>query len=197
MDPTLDPAKPETDLGLDRTLTEAARDGDLHAFDRLVRRHYPRVYRILRRLLGRAEDAEDAAQEVMIAVWKNLSRFRGESAFTSWLYAVTVRRGYSTARSGSRHLADPMEEDREIAADAEIDPASIAERHEESDRIRRAMARLPEQQRQVATLYYYGEASCREIAEELGVRESTVRGQLRRARETLRRLLPDLREDER
>ncbi|MBW3622356.1 MAG: sigma-70 family RNA polymerase sigma factor [Armatimonadetes bacterium] len=195
MDPALKPDADETD----RMLIQAARSGDRRAFDKLVTRHYPRVYRILSRLLGRPEDAEDAAQEVMIAAWRNLPCFRGDSAFTTWLHSVTVHRGYSAGRSLFRRNTVAMEE---IPADAvSRDPAAgpegMAERHEDAGRLRHALSRLPEQQRLIATLYYYGEASCREIAEELGIQESTVRGQLRRARERLRRLLPEMQEGDR
>jgi RNA polymerase sigma-70 factor (ECF subfamily) len=191
MDPTLTPTEP------DRPLTDAARLGDPRAFDGLVERHYPRVYRVLCRLLGRAEDAEDAAQEVMIAAWRNLPRFRGEAAFTTWLHAVTLRRGISSARRWLRRRTVPLEEGEVHAVDPADGPERAAERHEEAERLRAALSRLPEQQRLVAMLYYYGEASCREIAEELGVEESTVRGQLRRAREGLRKRLGPMTEEDR
>jgi len=191
MDPALKPADREPD----RSLTETAQTGDLRAFDDLARRHYPRVYRVLCRLLGRAEDAEDAAQEVMIAAWENLPRFRGDSAFTTWLHAVTVRRGISAVRGVIRRKTESLDDPHAAEAEDRRDgPERSAERREESERLRHALSRLPEAQRNVAVLYYYGEVSCREIAGELGMAESTVRGHLRRARENLRRLLPEMRE---
>src|SRR3954454_15204609 len=73
----------------DQNLAERAASGDVEAFARLVRSHSGLVYRVATRILN-VEDAQDASQEVWIRVWKNIRNFRGESAFSTWLYKITV-----------------------------------------------------------------------------------------------------------
>ena len=76
----------------DRVLVDAARAGDVEAFEVLVRRHQGRVYRVALRLLGSDADAQDAAQETFIRAWRGLGRFRGESAVSTWLYRIVTNR---------------------------------------------------------------------------------------------------------
>ena len=75
---------------LDSWLVVEARKGKPEAFARLVRRHSDLVYRVALRVLGDEEEARDASQEAWIRAWRGLDRFKGESAFTTWLYRITV-----------------------------------------------------------------------------------------------------------
>ena len=74
----------------DRDLLLAVRNGDGDAFEALVRRYQGRVVGFIRTLTGRAEDAEDLAQEVFVRVYRSIARFRGDSLFRTWLYRVAV-----------------------------------------------------------------------------------------------------------
>src|SRR5690349_4907029 len=76
----------------DRVLVQAAQAGDLDAFETLVRRYQAPVYRIALRLLHSSADAEDVTQDTFIRAWRSLPRFRGESAFPTWLYRIVTRR---------------------------------------------------------------------------------------------------------
>ena len=80
--------QPEAD---DAYLVARARDGYLGAYDLLVARHSAMAYRVALRLAGDHHDAQDIAQEALVAAWQNLGRFRGESSFTSWLYRIVTR----------------------------------------------------------------------------------------------------------
>ena len=73
----------------DRNLALRAAKGDVGAFSALVQEHSALVYRVSLRVLG-ASDAPDASQEVWVRVWRNIKNFRGESAFTTWLYRITM-----------------------------------------------------------------------------------------------------------
>ncbi len=81
-----------------------ARDGDLAAFEELVRRHQDRVFRIAYRMLGRPEDAQDVAQEVLLRVWTSLGSFAGGSTFTTWLYRVVINTTSTAGRRQHRHV---------------------------------------------------------------------------------------------
>ena len=74
----------------DRELVAAAQGGDQHALDRLLRRHYDRVYAVCRRVLGHDADAADATQDALIAAVKGLARFDGQASFSTWVYRVAT-----------------------------------------------------------------------------------------------------------
>lgn len=76
----------------DRLLVGAARRGGLQAFEVLVRRHETPVYRLALRMLGSEADAEDATQEAFVQAWRSLARFRGDSAFATWMYRIVTNR---------------------------------------------------------------------------------------------------------
>src|ERR671912_488091 len=85
----------------DRALAIRASRGDVGAFRHLVREHSGLVYRVALRILG-AQDAQDASQEAWIKAWKNIESFRGDSAFSTWLYRITVNTCLSVRRKESR-----------------------------------------------------------------------------------------------
>jgi RNA polymerase sigma-70 factor (ECF subfamily) len=100
----------------DAELIEAFLAGDRGAFERLAARHQNRVYGMCCRLLGSPALAEEAAQEILVKVFKNLHRFRGESRFSTWLYRVTLNhcrnvQAYRARRHEKRH--DSLDADRE------------------------------------------------------------------------------------
>lgn len=76
----------------DRILVQAAQDGDLDAFEALVRRHQAAVYRVAFRMLRSEVDAQDATQDTFVRAWRGLERFRRESAVSTWLYSIVTRR---------------------------------------------------------------------------------------------------------
>src|SRR5918912_2984802 len=86
--------------------------GDVEAFSLLVQEHSGLVYRVALRILG-AQDAQDASQEVWVRVWRNIESFRGDSAFSTWLYRITVNTCLSVRHKESRrgereHSGDEM-----------------------------------------------------------------------------------------
>lgn len=87
---------------------DAARAGDVEAFEALVRRYQLPMYRVALRMLASEGDAEDATQEAFILAWQNLARFRGESAYSTWLYRIVTNRCLN-ARA-SHPPSEPLEE---------------------------------------------------------------------------------------
>ena len=94
----------------DRDLVIRASEGDIGAFTKLVRDNSSLVYRVALRMLG-SENAQDASQEVWVRVWRNITSFRGESAFSTWLYRITVNTCLSVRRKEARR------EEREYSGD--------------------------------------------------------------------------------
>jgi RNA polymerase sigma-70 factor (ECF subfamily) len=169
----------------ERELIRRAQGGDQAAFQRLVERHGPRVHALALRIVRSASDAEEVAQDALVRAWRSLPRFRGDSAFSSWLYRIVVRRAFDRAtvlkgRRGREAGAEGIEDMPAQAAGPD------AEARERAVRLERLVARLPEVPRTVVTLYYYQDRSVADVARILRMPENTVKTHLSRARAALR-----------
>ncbi len=152
------------------------------AFEQLLALHERRVYLTALRLLGRPEDAQDAAQEVFLRLHKNLARLDKDANFAAWLYRVTVNVCRDVARK--RVQVAPLDENA-LASHA---PGPAAEL-DLAERRRLAMAalqRLPEKERAAVVLRDVEGLSTREVARILGSAEVPVRTQISRARQKLK-----------
>ena len=87
-----------TDQRNDRDLVLAAKNGDLAAFETLVKRHERRIYGLARRLTGSDQDAQDVTQQTFLSAIKNLSGFRATAAFSTWLTTIAVNAGLKVVR---------------------------------------------------------------------------------------------------
>lgn len=169
----------------DRASIEACRRGEREAFDRLVERYQRDVYRICYRYVNDHHDASDMAQEVFLRAYKALDRFRGDSAFSTWLYRIAVN-----ACLNFRALRRPVTQELpETLADPVPLATSRVERDDEARRVRAAVGRLPEKQRATLILKIYHELTHEEVAEILGSTVGTVKANLFHALGNLRRLV--------
>lgn len=174
----------------DAYLIQRAVEGYLDAYEELVRRHADRAYRVALRLTGDHHDAEDIAQESLVAAWQNLPRFRRDSSFSTWLYRIVTRRALNRIdRARRHHSADLLTEH----PDAAPGPAQHLERDLRVDAVTNAVQALPPTQRVVIVLYQYESLSYAQIAEVTNSSESSVRSHLYRARRTLARALEEWR----
>ena len=144
----------------DRFLVAAAQAGDLHAFEALVRRHQGAVYRVALRMLGSEVDAEDAAQEALVQAWRGLSTFRGESAFSTWLYRVVTNRCLKARAAGH-----PREALADVLIDRDSDPAEALGQSERLHALARAVLVLPAGQRAALVLRELEGLSYEQIAQ--------------------------------
>jgi RNA polymerase sigma-70 factor (ECF subfamily) len=169
----------------ERRLVQDAQNGDLLAFERLYRENERKVFALCLRMSCDGALAEELTQEVFVRAWRKLSTFRGESAFSSWLYPLTVNVALSERRSRRRRDA------RIVATD---DPASLerapgAPRPETGFDLEKAMAALPPGARAVFVLHDVEGRTHEEIATMLGLAPGTSKAQLFRARRLLREAL--------
>jgi RNA polymerase sigma-70 factor (ECF subfamily) len=160
----------------DRILLRAAQDGDLDAFEALVRHHQAAVYRIALRMLGSEADAQDATQETFVRAWRGLKRFRRESTVSTWLYRIVTRRCLDML------AARRPTEDLQIELAARIDPADTAEQRERLRAVTRAIAGLPDEQRAALVLREFEGLSYDQVADVLNTSVSAVKGRIHRAR---------------
>jgi RNA polymerase sigma-70 factor (ECF subfamily) len=161
----------------DRFLVGAAQAGDLHAFEALVERYQGAAYRVALRMLGSEVDAEDAAQEALVQAWRALSTFRGESAFSTWLYRIVINRCLK-----ARTVRPPMAALPEVLIDRDSDPAEALARSERLDALVRGVLVLPAEQRAALVLRELEGLSYEQIAQALGVTVAAVKGRIHRAR---------------
>jgi RNA polymerase sigma-70 factor (ECF subfamily) len=169
----------------ERELVRASQAGERAAFDRLVERHQRDVYRVCYRYVGNHEDANDLAQETFLRAWRSLGRFRGDSAFSTWLYRIAVN-----ACLNHRALRRPVTQElQDRFADPRVGIHAGVESQDEARRIREAVARLPQKQRATLILKVYQELTHEEVAGILGASVGTVKSNLFHALANLRRLL--------
>lgn len=161
----------------DRHLVDAARAGDLLAFEELARRHEALVYRVALRMLGSPSDADDAAQDVLLQAWQGLPRFRGDSSFATWLYRLASNRCLDDLSSRRRDAALP---DDVRGADATM--YEQVEGRMRLEALTSAVARLTPEQRAPLVLREFEGLSYEEIAEVLETTVAAVKGRIHRAR---------------
>lgn len=161
----------------------AAALGDGEAFERLYRAHVSRVYGLACRMAG-SERADELTQDVFVRAWEKLGTFRGESAFSSWLYRLAVNLLCSRLRTLK------VQRDREVAAEI---PLAAARARRDTIEIRLdfevALEGLPDGAREIFVLHDVEGYKHREIAELMEITPGTSKSQLHRARMILRRHL--------
>jgi len=156
-----------------------AKRSDAQAFEALYRLHVGKVYGLCLRMTGNVSEAEDCTQEAFIQAWNKMARFRGDSAFSTWLHRIAVNAVLGRIRKSTR------ERDR-IAAVADVEPARVAtgDTGELRD-LAEAIDRLPERARHIFVLNAVYGYSHEEAAGMLGIAAGTSKAQLHRARRLL------------
>lgn len=165
-------------------LLARVRRGDREAFCELYQRYHPRLYGYLRRWLSDPGTVEEVLDDVMLVVWKDARKFRGDAAVSSWIFGIAYRKAMTAMRTERRYQA-PL--DRSANADA---VAAVSSQHDELIPV--ALMRLSPDHRQVVELTYFSGFSYQEIAEIMGCPVNTVKTRMFHARRRLRVLLPAL-----
>jgi RNA polymerase sigma-70 factor, ECF subfamily len=187
--PTRPPEHPE-----DAVLVRKAQQGDMDAFESLVRKYQQRVYALCRRLTGAHQSADDLAQETFIKAYYALGRFDAQWPLYPWLRRIALNSGlnYLKARKRERPLLEGAVGGRRTPMSAPAaSPEEQLERAEFEVRFERALASLPADQRSVFVLRFHESMSYEEISRTLGLPIGTVMSRLNRARQKLKTLLTD------
>ena len=178
----------------EQRLVDAARNGDVSAFEELVRRYEKRVLALTNRMCRNPEDAAAAAQEAFISAWQGLKFFRGDSSFSTWLYRLASNACVDLLRREGRHqpAAGPSRHDEEAKvdiADTAATPHEAAEQQELRELIEEGLQSLSPDHRQVLILREMHQLSYDEIAQSLDIDVGTVKSRISRARKQLRNFL--------
>ncbi|HEX4343470.1 MAG TPA: sigma-70 family RNA polymerase sigma factor [Verrucomicrobiae bacterium] len=180
-------------------LVQKARNGDLAAYDELVRRYQERIYATLYHMTSNHEDANDLAQEAFIKGYTALKSFKGGSSFYTWLYRIAVNKtiNFLKQRKNKNQMSlNDLDFNAEndpdlVALISDKTPRRAAGLNELQEKLNEAMQKLSEDHRMVATLHDVQGLSHEEIAAIMGCNIGTVRSRLFYARQQLQAYLSD------
>ena len=169
-----------TDAPVDeRALIRQAQRSDARAFESLYKLHIDKVYGICLRMTGNVSEAEDCAQEAFIQAWNKMDKFRGDSAFSTWLHRIAVNTVLGRIRKSKR------EQDRIQAVTDTASPTVVTDDTGELRDLSEAVDRLPRGARNVFVLHAIYGYSHDEAGEMLGIAAGTSKAQLHRAKRLL------------
>jgi RNA polymerase sigma factor (sigma-70 family) len=160
--------------------------GGEHGYAILLQRYRARVYSLTLRIIGKREDAEEAAQDAFIRAFRALERFEQRARFSTWLYRITYNVALDYVQRKRKHEVSSLEEENEEADDSII-PADMRLEHEELRRaVVQALDTLRPEYATVLSLFYLHDQGYDEITEITGLPLGTVKNRLHRARSILR-----------
>ncbi len=167
-------------------------DGDVNAFETLVKEYEKNVYNLALRMTGNSEDAADMSQEAFIKAYNSLSSFRGDSKFSVWLYRIVSNVCLDYLRSRTRKPTVSLSTENDDGEEVELDiadesqsPELLLDRSLTRDAVRRGLAALPPDHREILLLREIQGLSYEEIAAALGLEAGTVKSRIFRARKKL------------
>lgn len=169
----------------DLDLALRAKTGDGTAFRLLLERHYDMIFRLARRLLGSAVEAEDVAQDICLGLADRIASFRGDSRFSTWLYRVAV----NACRDHRRKQASRARIQADYVSFVTHDAADWADGVARKDWLKAALGSLDDALRETALLVVGEEMSHAEAAEILGIAETTVSWRMHEVRKRLKSMV--------
>ncbi|HEY3399418.1 MAG TPA: sigma-70 family RNA polymerase sigma factor [Geothrix sp.] len=186
-------------------LVQAAALGDPQAFEALVRPHLGMLFRVIDRILGNEAESQDALQDALLTILRELPGFQGASKFSTWAYRICVNQALMARRKRIRRREDAIEDlmprfgddGHHMNVDTILDWSEDAEalmkveQDELKARVRAGLDRLSDDQRAVFVLRDLEGWNTEEIASHLGITRELVRQRVHRARLALRALLPE------
>ena len=181
----------------DEVLIRKAQQGDRSAFDLLVSKHEKRAYQYAFRLTSNQDDASDIVADAFVRVYNALQNFKGNSAFTTWLFRILTNCYLDQRKKekNKQHLSlegimqtETGEMERQIEDESD-GPEEKLERNAREESIRNAIRQLPDYQQAMLVMYHVENLSYEEMAESLDLPLGTVKSRLNRARLSLRELL--------
>lgn len=168
-------------------LIKRSQRGDTDAFQKLAQSYKSRIYSLALRMLGNPTDAEDAAEESVIKLYYSMKKFRGQSSFSTWVYAVTRNTCLDMLRKNEKKRTDiDLEEVEYFITSHDGDPEEASERGHKVAFLKKAINSLPEENRKTLILREMDGYSYEEIAELLNVSVGTVKSRISRAKERIR-----------
>jgi RNA polymerase sigma-70 factor (ECF subfamily) len=189
----------------DSVLVQQSQAGDTPSMERLILKYQHRIYNVILKMCGNADDAAELTQETFVKVIESIEKFKGRSSFYTWLFRIavnlTLNHCQRSARTATRSLdAEETGPDSDssqllkdlLSDDRAVDPAVLAQSREMCDLAKRLLLELEEPQRAVIVLRDIEGMDYAQIADVLDVELGTVRSRLSRARSHLRDTLESM-----
>ena len=187
---------PDSSKESDDQLLSEAKSGDQQAFAELCLRYRGMLMNRIYRIVRHPEDTEDVLQETFLKAYQHLQSFRGACSFSTWLVAIGINMSLMLLRRRKtlrKYSCDVVAEDGETLVMECRDPAPDPEQrymmHQTSQKVNRAVRRLPPQLRNLLEMYYKSELRLKDAAQIFGISEATTKSRMLRARRMLRRSL--------
>ena len=186
----------EKEVEADLNLVEKFIEGSEESFEELIKRYSTKVYNLAFRLTKNAEDAEEVLQDVFSTVFRKVHRFEGKSAFSSWIYRVTMNAAFMKLRKRRRqrsiYIDDLHESVRErwvCKKSEENSGVEVTYRNQLREALEKSVLRLPQEYRGVFVLRDINGLTNKEVGKILGLSLPAVKSRLHRARHMLKRRL--------
>lgn len=176
----------------ERELIARLQKRDEAAFEELIRQYEKKVYTLCFRMCGNSEDAEEAAQDAFLALWRGIDRFRQESSLSTWIYRLATNACIDTLRRRKKQSGSVSLDDEELfvdAVDTSPQPQETVEHREARKLLQEGLSALPEEYRKVLILREIEGLSYTEIAESASIELGTVKSRISRGRSLLRNFL--------
>lgn len=176
----------------ERELIARLQKRDEAAFEELIRQYEKKVYTLCFRMCGNSEDAEEAAQDAFLALWRGIDRFRQESSLSTWIYRLATNACIDTLRRRKKQSGSVSLDDEELfvdAVDTSPQPQETVEHRETQKLLQEGLSALPEEYRKVIILREIEGLSYTEIAESASIELGTVKSRISRGRSLLRNFL--------
>lgn len=168
---------------MDHELVDRAREGDREAFALIIDASFDRCHEIARRILGESHLAQDATQQAMLSIWRDLPKLREAARFEAWAYRITVNACYAEAKRARRSLPAIQPTDDSPAIIDEY--GTVIDR----DQIERAFSRQKLEHRAVLVLRYYLDMPVEEVATTLDIPLGTAKSRIHHALKSMRAAL--------
>jgi RNA polymerase sigma-70 factor (ECF subfamily) len=189
----------------DSALVRQAQTGDAKSMERLILKYQHRIYNVILKMCGNADDAAELTQETFVKVIESIEKFKGRSSFYTWLFRIAVNLTLNHCQRSARMATCSLDAeglDLEghagqllkdlLSDDRTVDPAALAQSHELCELARRSLLKLEEPQRAVVVLRDIEGMDYAQIADVLNIELGTVRSRLSRARSNLRGTLENM-----
>ncbi len=181
----------------EKKLIELSVGGDIEAFETLIQSHQKKVYNIALRMTKNPDDAQELSQDAFVRAFTSISKFRGDSKFSTWMYRITVNVCTDFLRKRNKTISLSIEQGAAVGEDErplqiEEDgpgPSELSEKKQLKELVRDAMDSLSDEHREVLVLRDLMDMPYKDIANTLNVNEGTIKSRINRARESLKKII--------